>query len=98
MESNEIPYHEQNLWIMDERLTYHFLVASDKQLRSLEMLRTRSAQRGDIVIFDRVRSISRNWATTMMSVIVCVSVAQTPSHLARMRARSASAARSSLLS
>jgi hypothetical protein len=50
--SDDIPYHEQNLWMIDERLTYHSLIASDKQLRSIEMLKTKSAQRGDIVIFD----------------------------------------------
>lgn len=50
--SEEIPYHEQNLWIIDERLTYHSLVASDQQLRSLDMLKTKSAKRGDIVMFD----------------------------------------------
>lgn len=50
--NNEIPYNEQNLWMIDERLTYHSFIASDKQLRSLEMLKTKSAQRGDIVVFD----------------------------------------------
>lgn len=50
--SADIPYHEQNLWMIDERLTYHTLIASDKQLRSLSILRSKSAQRGDIVIFD----------------------------------------------
>jgi hypothetical protein len=48
----DIPYNEQNLWMIDERLTYHSFIASDKQLRSLEMLKTKSAQRGDIVVFD----------------------------------------------
>ncbi|MDA9450764.1 MULTISPECIES: ATP-binding protein [unclassified Bradyrhizobium] len=48
----DIPYNEQNLWMIDERLTYHSFIASDKQLRSLEMLHTKSAQRGDIVVFD----------------------------------------------
>jgi hypothetical protein len=51
--SEDIPYHEQNLWMIDERLTYHSLIASDKQLRSLAMLKASSAQRGDIVIFRR---------------------------------------------
>lgn len=50
--SEDTPYHEQNLWIIDERLTYHSLIASDKQLRTLGLLKTKSAQRGDIVIFD----------------------------------------------
>ena len=35
-----IPYNEQNLWMIDERLTYHSFIASDKQLRTLEMLKT----------------------------------------------------------
>jgi hypothetical protein len=48
----DIPYNEQNLWMIDERLTYHSFIASDKQLRTLEMLKTKSALRGDIVIFD----------------------------------------------
>ncbi len=50
--SNDISYPEQNLWMIDERLTYHSLIASDKQLKSIELLKTRSAKRGDIVIFD----------------------------------------------
>ncbi|MDA9435688.1 hypothetical protein XH88_28630 [Bradyrhizobium sp. CCBAU 51627] len=50
--NNDIPYNEQNLWMIDERLTYHSFIASDKQLRSLDMLKTKSAQRGDIVAFD----------------------------------------------
>jgi hypothetical protein len=50
--NEDIPYNEQNLWMIDERLTYHSFIASDKQLRTLEMLKTKSAQRGDILIFD----------------------------------------------
>jgi hypothetical protein len=50
--NQDIPYNEQNLWMIDERLTYHSFIASDKQLRSLEMLKTKSAQRGDLVMFD----------------------------------------------
>ena len=38
--------------MIDERLTYHSFIASDKQLRTLEMLKTKSALRGDIVVFD----------------------------------------------
>ncbi|ARP98110.1 hypothetical protein CAK95_02685 [Pseudorhodoplanes sinuspersici] len=50
--SADIPYNEQNLWMIDERLTYHSFIASDKQLRTLEMIKSKSALRGDIVIFD----------------------------------------------
>jgi len=47
-----LAYTEQNLWMIDERLTYHSFIASDKQLRSLDALKSKSALRGDIVIFD----------------------------------------------
>jgi hypothetical protein len=50
--SDDTPYTEQNLWMIDERLTYHSFIASDKQLRSLEAMKSKSALRGDIVIFD----------------------------------------------
>src|SRR5207237_570870 len=50
--SEDIPYHEQNLWMIDERLTYHSFIASDKRLKSLRVLDSDDEQRGDIVIFD----------------------------------------------
>ena len=49
----EIPLHEQNLWMLDERLTFHSFVASDKRLdRISERLESESAMRPDLVIFD----------------------------------------------
>jgi len=50
--SDDIPAHEQNLWIIDERLTFHSFVASDKRLASLERLETTSDRRPDLFIFD----------------------------------------------
>lgn len=51
--SEEITYGEQNLWIIDERLTYHSFIASDKSLTSLSTVESSSAKRGDLVIFDQ---------------------------------------------
>ena len=51
--SADIPFNEQNLWMVDERLTYHSLIASDKQLRAIDLLKTNSAKRGDVAIFDQ---------------------------------------------
>jgi hypothetical protein len=51
--SEEIPYHEQNLWMIDERLTYHTFLASDKQLRSLENPESDSQKRPDLFIYDQ---------------------------------------------
>jgi hypothetical protein len=50
--SDDIPYNQQNLWMIDERLTYHSFISSDKPNKSLRALASDDAQRGDIVIFD----------------------------------------------
>jgi hypothetical protein len=47
-------FHEQNLWLIDERLTFHSFVSSDKPLSSLgDHLASESAKRPDLFIFDR---------------------------------------------
>ena len=51
--SEEIPDSQQNLWMIDERLTFHTFIASDKRLDALgNVIQSDSAMRGDIVIFD----------------------------------------------
>jgi hypothetical protein len=50
--SDEIPIHEQNLWMIDERLTFHSFIASDKRLSSLDRLEVESERRPDLLIFD----------------------------------------------
>ena len=51
--SDDLPYYQQNLWLIDERLTYHSFIASDKPLASLNTFESTSAKRPDIFIFDR---------------------------------------------
>ncbi|WP_316192058.1 hypothetical protein [Bradyrhizobium sp. SZCCHNRI3018] len=51
--SEETAYSEQNLWMIDERLTYHTFISSDKQLRSLEMFESDSQKRPDLFIYDK---------------------------------------------
>lgn len=50
--SDDIPYSQQNLWMIDERLTFHSFISSDKTNKSLRVLESSDMQRGDIVIFD----------------------------------------------
>jgi hypothetical protein len=50
--SEDIPSSEQNLWLVDERLTYHSFVSSDKKNKSLSVLDSDDNQRGDIVALD----------------------------------------------
>ncbi|HTC51124.1 MAG TPA: ATP-binding protein [Steroidobacteraceae bacterium] len=51
--SEDSAYNKQNLWIIDERLTFHSFLASDKSLKSINVLENDSASRPDILIFDR---------------------------------------------
>jgi hypothetical protein len=50
--SEDTPYTQQNLWMIDERLTFHSLISSDNPLSTHPMLDAASEKRGDIVIFD----------------------------------------------
>ena len=50
--SDDIPYHEQNLWIIDERLTFHTYVASDKYLNAHELYTSDEEKRPDLFIYD----------------------------------------------
>ena len=49
--SDDVPYEQQNLWIIDEKLPFHKYLASDKELRTNKGLNTKSQKQPDIVIF-----------------------------------------------
>ncbi len=51
--SDDLPYDQQNLWLVDERLTYHSFVASDMPLSSLSAVDNDSGKRPDLFAFDR---------------------------------------------
>lgn len=50
--SDEIDYNDQNLWLIDERLSFHTFLSSDKPLNSVEGLETESIDRPDLLIFN----------------------------------------------
>ena len=51
--SDEINYEDHNLWIIDERLAYHYYLASDRPAHSLEPLSgVESTKRCDLVVFN----------------------------------------------
>src|SRR5262249_19168675 len=51
--SAEIPYQNHNLWLVDERLTFHSLITSDKPLSTVQHFEIDSERRPDLFIFDR---------------------------------------------
>jgi hypothetical protein len=50
--SDDVPADRQNLWVIDETLSYHSFLASDKALKDIEVLESSSWNRPDIVIFN----------------------------------------------
>jgi hypothetical protein len=68
--SDDVPYEQQNLWIIDERLSYHGFLASDMPLDSLSALSNSSESRPDIMIFDRALSFAEDDAALNSLVII----------------------------
>ncbi len=51
--NEEILYSQQNLWLLDERLSYYSYISSDKPLSQSEVIESDSKKRPDIALFDR---------------------------------------------
>jgi len=58
--SDDIPYEEMNLWLIDDRLSYHKYLSSDKSFRSLPLVDSDSLERMDLAIFDAPISFSED--------------------------------------
>ncbi|RKZ50833.1 MAG: hypothetical protein DRR16_22070 [Candidatus Parabeggiatoa sp. nov. 3] len=50
--SDDIAYDDHHLWIIDERLSYHKYLASDKALNRLEPIVLNDKKRPDIIVFN----------------------------------------------
>lgn len=50
--SDDVAYDRQNLWILDEKLAYHYFLASDKRLDSVDFIDCDSQDRPDLLIFN----------------------------------------------
>jgi hypothetical protein len=69
--SDEVPYQQQNLWIIDERLSYHRFLASDKRLSAIgDIVSSPSASRPDLLIFDRALSFTESESGPLSSMVV----------------------------
>jgi hypothetical protein len=68
--SDDVPYEQQNLWIIDERLSYHWFLASDMRLDTVGVLANGSESRPDILIFDRALSFAEDEAALNSLVII----------------------------
>lgn len=70
--SDDVPADQMNLWIIDERLAYHFYLASDIPFKSLQkdVLDLESKDRSDIVIFNQASAFVEEEAPFDSVVIV----------------------------
>ena len=51
--SDEIGFEDHNLWMIDEKLSYHKYLASDKKFKKIEPINSDSNDRPDILIFNK---------------------------------------------
>lgn len=68
--SDDVPFEQQNLWIIDERLTFHSFLASDQPLSSMSVLDANSDSRPDILIFDRPLAFTEDGQPLTSMVVV----------------------------
>jgi hypothetical protein len=69
--SDDVPASQMNLWVIDDRLAYHYYLASDVPLKQLrkDILDTDSADRADLLIFNRPAAFT-NEAPPFSSVVL----------------------------
>lgn len=58
--SDEITHDKQNLWLIDERLTYHSFLASDKKFNQIKQLESSSKDRTDLLIYNDALAFSED--------------------------------------
>lgn len=67
--SDDVPFEQQNLWIIDERLTFHSFLSSDVRLDQVPPLDSDSASRPDLLIFNHPLAFSED-AEPLQSMVV----------------------------
>ncbi len=67
--SEEVFIEQQNLWILDERLTYHSFLSSDKALNSLDAVESDSANRPDLLVYNNTLAFG-DGNTPLTSVVI----------------------------
>jgi len=50
--SDDVDYEKHNLWLIDERLSYHYYLASDIPMNKIEIIDVENTKRPDVMIMD----------------------------------------------
>lgn len=67
--SDDVPFEQQNLWIIDERLTFHSFLSSDMTLNMVPVMDSESGSRPDILIFNHRLAFSED-SHPLTSIVV----------------------------
>jgi hypothetical protein len=69
--SNDVLYEQQNLWIVDERLSFHWFLASDLPFNDMkDVVGVDGLGRADIIVFDRPHAFVEDKGALSSVVIV----------------------------
>ena len=66
--SDDIDYEKHNLWVIDKKLAYHYYLASDKKIKSMDIIESDSNKESDIIIFDHPFLLSENERNTALTI------------------------------
>jgi hypothetical protein len=67
--SDEVEYADQNLWLIDERLSFHLYLNSDKPIKSVPFMENGDGQRPDLLIFNRAMAYAEP-STPVGSIVI----------------------------
>lgn len=68
--SDDVEFSKKNLWVVDERLAYHWYLASDRTLSSLKVVNTKGGDEPDIVVFNTPRAFTESKSPYQSVVVV----------------------------
>ena len=68
--SDEVPFEQQNLWIIDERLTFHSFLSSDVRLDQLPILEIDFESWPDLLIFNHPLAFSEDDEPLQSMVVI----------------------------
>jgi hypothetical protein len=68
--SDDIDYNKHNLWILDEKLSYHYYLASDVSLKGMEPFNIDSDKRPDLLIIDNPIAVIDNDTKPFNSIVI----------------------------
>ncbi|MCB9475831.1 MAG: ATP-binding protein [Deltaproteobacteria bacterium] len=73
VDSNDVKFDNMNLWLIDERLAFHYYLASDKTINSMPTINSSSALEPDILalnLFDNPHLMGENIGPELAKIII----------------------------